>query len=472
MELDVLGVKRWKLIAPDIDRLEKHFSGLEIPQPEYVYDVDDAIEQLFDEIRNLCPLEEDRNTKTIWLKIPRGKMEDFWRFEYQLQERFPEENEFKSYWLKLYPDEYKWYELTAVEKLDEDGDPYYCAIKINKKTIVSADYDLKPREMDHDGNDWYALVLCDLLKEAARESMALIKSGKYNELLENELPYQNRFGVIRRSDVWDAYPEIKKDTQSSIPEDVFQRFKEIIESGENDPDKIPRLSEMTTTDFLKACSLGYKACGYDVFDKDGNELSPYEQYLRYAEKNNVFFPGFRNKNDGTPECEADMIDPHKWDEWYFKKNSPEGYPWQVCGKGSPTHIDLLVNHDNQKHKWEFIPDNDECNTTAKNGEDYGYYFVIEGSTLNRMADTIRFFVAIHDDGYPVILKNGKELLQRLNGEGYIGIVPWATYPRYCEGYFPEKYGNVIDFIHLLPSEYENLKDHIEWLPIRKASLKA
>ena len=92
----------------------------------------------------------------------------------------------------------------------------------------------------------------------------------------------------------------------------------------------------------------------------------------------------------------------------------------------------------------------------------GYYFMIAGK--HRPEESINFFVALREEGLPVILNDAEEILARLEGTDYIGIVPHRVIPKYCEGMFPDRYGHVIDFMHAYSDEYEELKDYIEWLP--------
>ena len=40
----------------------------------------------------------------------------------------------------------------------------------------------------------------------------------------------------------------------------------------------------------------------------------------------------------------------------------------------------------------------------------------------------------------------------------------------CEELFPEKYGAIIDFIHVYGEEMEKFGDAIEWLPEEEAKL--
>lgn len=79
-------------------------------------------------------------------------------------------------------------------------------------------------------------------------------------------------------------------------------------------------------------------------------------------------------------------------------------------------------------------------------------------------------MSLREAGLPVVLRDASEIMARYEGTDFIGIVPHRTIPKYCESMFPEKYGNVIDFMHVYSDEYDVLKQYIEWLPEEKAEL--
>ena len=67
--------------------------------------------------------------------------------------------------------------------------------------------------------------------------------------------------------------------------------------------------------------------------------------------------------------------------------------------------------------------------------------------------------------------DGSEILARFDGTDYIGIVPRAMTPKYCENLFPDRYGPVIDFMHVYEEEMAEFGTEIEWLPEEPARLK-
>ena len=66
--------------------------------------------------------------------------------------------------------------------------------------------------------------------------MNLLKDGKYNELVQMQLPYKHRVGVIKRSEIWAVDPEKKKEAFGGLSEEDVNKFKALIASGINDED--------------------------------------------------------------------------------------------------------------------------------------------------------------------------------------------------------------------------------------------
>jgi hypothetical protein len=85
---------------------------------------------------------------------------------------------------------------------------------------------------------------------------------------------------------------------------------------------------------------------------------------------------------------------------------------------------------------------------------------------------VRFYTALSAAGLPVLLSDAEDIMTRFDGTGYIGIVPHSVPTRYCEELFPEKYGDIIDFMHVYREEMEKFGDAIEWLPEEEARLQS
>ena len=92
-----------------------------------------------------------------------------------------------------------------------------------------------------------------------------------------------------------------------------------------------------------------------------------------------------------------------------------------------------------------------------------------GSAWTRCIETIRFYLALRDAGLPVILRDGKLILDRLLERDKLGIVPDDVMPVYCEGLFPEE--RILDFIHLPAEKRDEVVRCCCWYPESEVTLE-
>ena len=444
--------------APTFDRLLLYFDhGLLNPSAP-TERVKEAMEPLFAVLAPLAPLEKNDETKAIWIKIPRGDITDYDSFE-ELKGcgEVSTYEEYVQRWKEEYPDDYKWYELIIVESFGKDGKLRYRGVALGYDTFISAIMDGGTSEADY--SEDAAVELCGLLVPAAEEALQRLRDGTYNDEVRTSLPYEFRTGVVRRSAVWKVHPEYRDHVLEGLSETFLARFKELQSSGVNDEIKIGRIARMTANDFFRACAIGYKACGY----KD-TDLPLVDQYFRHADGRDE---GLSGRGYGLGDGPGiDFDDPDAWDRWYFHRDSFGGHPWEVCRGGNSTHVDLFVRHDENSIRWKV--QTGRISQEEADRHPCGYFFEVAGK--HRAAEAVNFYVAISAAGLPVVLNDAEEILARFEATDYIGIVPHARIPKYCESMFPAKYGRVIDFTHVYDEELEEYGDAIEWLPEAPAAL--
>ena len=445
--------------APKVDALlgwfKQGFRNSRAPSEKTIA----AMEPLFSSLAPLAPLKKNDEAKAIWVKIPRGEISDYGSFE-EMRDRGEVNTyeEFEARWKEDYPDEFNWYKIIVSEIFNKDGSLRYRGVSIGNKMIISADMDCGTVEIQSE--DDAVVELCGIMAIAVQESIQKLRDGVYNKEVSRDLPHEFRTGVIKRSAYWEREPGVKERVLEGLPEERVEEFKRLITSGANDEMKIGRLSHMTANDFFRACSIGYKACGFK-----GTDLPPVEQYLRYADRRDE---GLTGRGDGLDEGPGiDFDDPEAWDQWFFHRNDFGGHPWEVVRGGNTTHVDLFVSHDQHSTGWKVTTGRITQKESKKHP--YGYYFSIAGKY--RTFETVSFYVALSKAGLPVYLHDADTILARIEGTDYIGIVPLHVIPRYCEDMFPEKYGRVIDFMHVYDEEFEEFGDAIEWLPVEEAELK-
>ena len=446
----------YRMVAPDVDALLRCFDRGFVNPGASTPELLAAAELLFSAMEPLAPVDQDGETKAIWLRIPRGTIDDYASFEdMKAWEEVETYEEYLACWQREYPEELMWYELVVTRSLNPDGTLRYYGVSLGNKIIMSALTEGESLGIQHDCyKDPAACRLCSIVLPAIEESIDLLRSGEYNRLVEDSLPYQFRVGVIRRSDLWEVEPDAKAFDYDGLSEGQVCEFKALIESGANSAEKIGRIRHFTANDFFRACKLGYEAIGKDC---TGFTLS--ELYRRYADGRDEGLTGKGYGLNAGPGIDFD--DAEAWDEWYFHRPQQSGHPWEVVPGGNSTHMSLFVRHDRNELEWKLRLGEIEEEEYRRRLENAGYYFGIAGT--HRQFETVSFYLALFAAGLPVVVRDAEKLLVRFKGTDWMGIVPHHVFPRYCESFFPGEYGPIVDFMHVFKDE-DAWFDRIVWLP--------
>ena len=249
--------KQYKLIAPDVDELLRYFDHRSLDSTPSNPRLLAAFTSIFDILTPLTPLKKNNEVKAIWIRIPRGTIEDYSSFEEMKEwEEVETYEEYENRWKEDYPEEYSWYELVAVKSFDRDNSLRYYGVSLGNERVIS----VSTEDRSFFGNEGYypeeaAVMLCSLILPAVQASISLLQAGTYNALVEKELPYQFRTGVIKRKVLWEYVPEAKESAYDGLSEDSIQEFKKLIVSGINDEEKIGRIKDFTANDFFRACKI-------------------------------------------------------------------------------------------------------------------------------------------------------------------------------------------------------------------------
>ena len=452
--------RKCNVTAPEIDQLLRLFDQGWTNPSALTPELEAMMVPLYEALKPLAPLKKNSEAKALWLRIPRGEITDYGDFkELKSCGEVDTYEEFQGIWKTDYPDEEKWYELVLVESFYPDGTLRFRSLVLDNRTIISGRTDVE-NQMSLSEQD-AADALCKLILPAAEDSMRLLREDKYNDMVAEQLPLEFRTGVIRRRNEWRCNPERRRYDYDNLSEETVEELKQFLSDGSNEEDIVGRMKTFTANDFFKACCLGYQTCGYDL-----TGLSPAEAYLRFADGRDEGLTGTGHGLNEGPGI--DFGDPKAWDDWFFSRRMG-GHPWEVVRGGNSTHVDLRVCHDKQhiefEHRIGRLTD-EEYNRQMENA---GYYLTVAGT--HRQFEAINFFLALRTAGYPVVLSDADELLARFSGDDYIGIVPHNMPTRYCENLVPDKYGTIIDFIHVYRDDLPVREPCIEWLPEEKAELK-
>lgn len=461
----MMNDRKYKLAAPDVDGLLRFFDRRMMNPVTSTEKLLEAFEKVYSLLEPLAPHKKNNEAKSIWIRIPRGTIEDYGNCNYTFEEAKDDGDvetyeEYVENWQREYPDELSWYELVVVKSFDRDGTFSYYGMSLGHETVISASLEERVYGNSYDYYEEDAAVkLCELIIPAVKESIDLLINGNYNDLVESSLPYQFRVGVIKHSDLREYDPEDKERDYDGLSEETVRKFKQIIDAGMNDENRIGRIRNFTANDFFKACEIGYRAIG-----KDCNRYSLPDLYMHYADGRDEGLTGKGHGLNAGPGIDFD--DPQAWDEWYNSSRGG-GHPWEVVPGGNSTHMELFVRSDKQRLDYLLRAreiTQEEYDARIQNS---GYYFQIVG--MQRQFESVTFYVALTDAGFPVIISGADELISRFDGTDYIGIVPHHLPTRYCESLFPDKYGVIIDFTHVYKDE-DLWFEKIEWIPEEPAAL--
>lgn len=408
-----------KLTQPEVDHYIHWLDHMGYRSMEWAvsYDVRSCqmLEKLFGLLRRLRPVSES-GARSLWIRARRGDMEDFAKHYGSYEELLGDgsvqtREQYVNHWKSMFPDDVEWYELTAVEEPEID----YRGVFLHHRYVLELD-----GRKEACGPAWDVSPFLEWLLESVEFCMEALEAGIYNTVVRQELPPMHRTGTISRKDLWRIYPESKKEYFSKITQNEIEFF---LADGVSDRSKVGRLKKMTANDFFRFCALGYKANGYSSAG-----LSPREQYLRYAD----------GRHGGLTDIAPDS--PAAFAAWYAGEERLGAHPWEVCRGGNSTHVDLYVLRDEK-----------------------GYCLCVAGTSTWRSVEAIKFFLALHHAGLPVVIQEAELLKARLLGTEKIGIVPHGVTPAYCQSYFPNE--KIEIFENLSDERAEEMAALCSWQPV-------
>jgi hypothetical protein len=403
-----------KLSAPIVDHL--------LFQAEHHYDVTGELTKTlffqFTQMMKTVSTCGDNELRELWLFAPRGLINEFADYDDCLADGEVENRrEFEELWLDLYPETLKWY-LMATLRYKE-----IYSVFINRKLVLQ----LSPISQQRD-----SFEKCELLNwliGATDQSIKLLKSGEYDDYVNQNLPYCHRIGKILRQDYWFVFPEVKEAYLAKLDAGEMSLFENMINQQS---EKYPtyRLSAMTSGLYFDACRLGYSANHF----AGAEDLSAKTLYQKHAD----------GRDDGL--LALDEASTEAFRAWYSDRKWRGGHPWEVCRGGNSTHISLFISHDDQ-----------------------GWYFTLAGSSMGRSVETVKFYLALTERGFPVYLLDGKEIVAMLKGEDFIGIVPQGVFPRYCDSFFPGE--KMLTFMNLSFEKTDQVIKATYWYPIENVQIR-
>lgn len=400
-----------EITAVQLDRLLRVLKNDTFNPEIYDEKVKEKLVKLYDLLDKIKPI-GDYELKVLYFSVKKGTIDDYGDYE-ELKEygEVSSYEQFESNYKEEYPDDIYWYRMVTSRYKN------YVGISINYKNIISTNMD---EESSHFENVSLQELL-DFLIFKVSEVIKMLEDNTYNEYIENNLSYKNKFGVIKRSDYWNLYSDVRKNLLNNISEIEINEF---IRNASEKVDE--RIEKMTSGKYFECVKLAYLNNNYEV----GN-LKDIELYLKYAD----------GRDEGLTKINPDSSD--EFDKWYNDRERLGGHPFEIMRGHSFYRVNLYIGYD-----------------------DNGYYLVLDGSRILRKIEIAKIFLVFKQNNIPIEIHNVDVIKNALSGNDYIGIVPNDIIPIYCESYFKEY--KPLEFINNIE---EKMLDYIKWEEIEKIYLK-
>lgn len=383
------------------------------------------IAELADRLEILGPEESDGVLSWhLWLPVERGTIEAFGEYEDFVEAgEVSNHDEFVALWREHYPTD-----------IAIDRRPFRLTIDRERIVIVFAERLVITVDRENSTIGGFRFVSDEvraflqwMLDEAEAEVERLAADPRgHGRYVESEVLPRRRFGKLSRRDLWMVVPAATR-FDKELGDDVLRGFEALFPQTDR-----PRLTgTMTLKRFLQMCEIAYDANGYDHLRPN---MTAREKYDRMA--------------DGRHEGLLDVSpadDPRAFRRW-FRERPRGGHPWEICRGGNATHISLQVVE-----------------------EDGGWTIWLAGLSAARCVETVKMAVSLHEQGIPVHVVQGEDLLRMVRGEDNLGIVPDGVSPRYASSLFPDedRVLQCVEFWSLEPYA-EALLPCIEWYPVKSS----
>jgi len=365
----------------------------------------------------ICGNDERRE---LWLTVERGSIEDFGDYDDYLENEIVEnKKDFEKIWKEDYPDSIKWYLLSITHYNEE----YF--------VFIDSKLTLHIKKEQSESNESFNNQLISWIDKAVDKCIGWLKRdvAEYNQYINQHLPYTKRIGRILRQDYWSIDSEEKEWMLKGLTTGDIDILKAIVESSENDEQVIPS-DKMTSGFFFDCCKMGYDANNYP----HSADMKPVDLYRKFADGRDF---ELTKLNPDSPQA---------FEEWFDKREWQIGHPWEVCRGGNSTHISLYV--DKLSNGWRLS---------------------LVGKSRGRVAETVRFSIALYGHNIPFKLWDAKDIFAMVSGLDDIGIVPEGITPVYCHSYFPKE-DHIIDFMNLPMKSPNKVIKAGYWYPIDEIKL--
>lgn len=349
----------------------------------------------------------------MWLNIERGTFE-----EYKKSKHYHSDIETEQVFLEYYPSETVWVPLLAIENKH---------IKFIRISSLSLSVEQPMQEPDSFAEDYTALL--NWIIDAVQKVIDELTANIYNNKVKAELPYEHRYGTLKRKIFWEYYPQDKSRSLEDLTEKEICEFMSIIENETDDYMPNNPIKNMTFNKYFAIAYECFKNMGFDI----GDDI--FNAFEKYGED---FGGGIFYEIDFDSEQDFD-------DLLSEKKGGRGGHPWGLLRGSSRTRL-MLYPEKTQN----------------------GYIFRFSGNPNWSIRDMVKCYITLKKLNVPIYFCNTEETINYLNEEDLVGFVPITRLPVYCQSEFNEK---VDDFRQYSECDYCEIKHLIKWQEIDEVKLK-
>lgn len=382
----------------------------------------------WDLCRILEPLSDTNNYREVWFSIGRGSIDDWQTYEEYKEDAemdglSPTREEWLREWKGWFPQERYWHVLQVNE------DRGWLAVAVDNRTLVEV-----PPEEDR-CEDGYREGVLSRLAKAAEEAVRAIACGEYAPMLERSLPMDRRYGLIKRSDFWEATGSAEWLGRGDMGNEEAESFARELRK-QPDAEGIGRIDGLTAGRYFAALKVAYESTGRRN-DRDWFGLP--------AEDGRAWYARFGDARDHSL-LEVDPDSAEAFSDWFGRKRAFLDHNFEIfLGRGcSRVHC---------------TPSFDEK----------GWFLRLSGLITWHAADMARVWRAMNDAGLPTFVYEAEMLADALVGDDTILIVPSHESADYVSG---EHFGHqVVTALHLPEEGRDKVIEASEWQPIEVAKLR-
>ena len=344
----------------------------------------------------------DDHLHTIWVKVKRPTFRQFYEYHYGYEIPYKEAadeviREAKEYYADAYPHPKVWYRLSTKHFSLDESEEFYAFFLDNNYAFSVNDRNAKQEYDDPELLQWAI--------EEAELFVAEVQKNTYESHILRKIPFCYREGKIKRKDLWEACPEAKKEFFKNYKRKEINKFLSVFRSGEtrNTP-----LRDMTARQFYEACAVVYKALDFHrknavyLFEENDAERKHYGECEQTPKE--MYYAIADGRDDGLKDVPLD--DPAAFYQWlckegpYYEFNG--AHPWEIIPSMSISHSMHLYPRKNERQEWNFL---------------------LSGESDFRAPETVIAANALYDAGYPVEVYGFDRIINRIEGNDELSVVP-------------------------------------------------